>query len=67
LKLNAYVDQVLVEDKRAVGVRLRGGKQILALQAVVSNASVWDKLKLLPDETVPESGWTARQASSPRY
>lgn len=63
LKLNAHVEQVLVEGKRAVGVRLRGGKEIRARQAVVSNASVWDTLKLLPDQAVPKSYRTSRQAT----
>ena len=48
MMLNAHVEQVLVEGKRAVGVRLRGGKLLRARRAVVSNASVWDTLKLLP-------------------
>lgn len=63
LLLNAHVEQVLVEGKRAVGVRLRGGKQIGARQAVVSNASVWDTLKLLPDEAVPKSFRNSGQAT----
>lgn len=48
LLLSAHVEQVLVEGKRAVGVRLRGGKEVRSRRAVVSNASVWDTLKLLP-------------------
>ncbi len=53
LLLNAHVEQVLVENDRAVGVRLRNGKQIRAKKAVISNASVWDTLKLLPPEALP--------------
>lgn len=41
LVLNTYVEQVLVENHRAVGVRLRSGREIRASKAVVSNASVW--------------------------
>lgn len=63
LRLNAHVEQVLVEGKRAVGVRLRGGKEIRVRQAVVSNASVWDTLKLLPDHAVPKSYRISRQAT----
>ncbi|HAZ47106.1 MAG TPA: carotene isomerase, partial [Cyanobacteria bacterium UBA11371] len=48
LILNAHVEQVLVENNQAVGVRLRNGKEIRAKKAVISNASVWDTLKLLP-------------------
>lgn len=52
---NAHVEQVLVENKRAVGVRLRNGKQIRAHKAVVSNASIWDTLPLIPDGALPNS------------
>lgn len=63
LLLNAHVEQVLVEGSRAVGVSLRGGKQIRARRAVVSNASVWDTLKLLPEKAVPKSYQKARAAT----
>jgi carotene isomerase len=55
LRRNAHVEQILVKNSRAVGVRLRGGEEILARRAVVSNAVIWDTLKLLPDEVVPSS------------
>ncbi|MFB2897825.1 phytoene desaturase family protein [Aerosakkonemataceae cyanobacterium BLCC-F50] len=54
LILNAHVEQVLVKNDRAVGVRLRNGKEITANKAVVSNASVWDTLKLIPEGAVPK-------------
>ncbi|QSJ16146.1 NAD(P)/FAD-dependent oxidoreductase [Nostoc sp. UHCC 0702] len=63
LILNAHVEQVLVEGKRAVGVRLRDGQEIRARKAVVSNTSVWDMLKLLPQETLPKRFRTRRQAT----
>ncbi|NET30754.1 MAG: NAD(P)/FAD-dependent oxidoreductase [Cyanothece sp. SIO1E1] len=63
LKLNAHVEQILVEHKRAIGVRLRGGKTVRARRAVVSNASVWDTLKLLPEGAVPQRFLTQRQAT----
>lgn len=63
LLLNAHVEQVLVENNRAIGVRLRGGKEVRARRAVVSNASVWDTLKLLPKSTIPESFRTKRQTT----
>ena len=50
LSLNAHVDTILKENNRAVGVKLRGGKEIKARLGVISNASVWDTLKLIPDE-----------------
>ncbi len=64
LILGAHVEQVLVEGDRAVGVRLRGGEEIRARRAVVSNASVWDTLKLLPDKAVPKQ-FRAKRASTP--
>ncbi|KAI3428469.1 hypothetical protein D9Q98_007294 [Chlorella vulgaris] len=65
--LRTHVDSIVVEGGRAAGVRLRpkggGGGQgdsaagtvIRARKAVVSNASVWDTLKLLPQGAVPEA------------
>lgn len=57
LMLRSHVEQVLVEGSgsgRATGVTLRGGGTIKARKAVISNASVWDTLKLLPPSAVPE-------------
>ena len=48
LKLNAHVKEILLDSDQAVGVRLRSGEEILATKAVISNASIWDTLKLLP-------------------
>lgn len=52
--------QVLVEDEKAVGVRLKrrggGGKRggvIRARRAVVMNADRWAAAKLLPEGTIP--------------
>ena len=63
LMLNAHVEQVLVEGNRAVGVRLRGGKEMRSRRAVVSNASVWDTLKLLPSGSVPKRFREKRQVT----
>lgn len=63
LMLNAHVEQVVVEGDRAVGVRLRGGKQIRSRRAVVSNASIWDTLKLLPEDAIPKGFRAKRQAT----
>lgn len=38
VRLNSHVDEILVENNRAVGVKLSSGKVIRAKQAVVSNA-----------------------------
>ena len=53
LLLRSHVEEIIVENKRAVGVKLRGGKEIRA-NTVISNASVWDTLKLIPSESVPQ-------------
>ena len=55
LLLNSHVERVLVENNRATGVKLKNGKSIVATKAVISNASVWDTLKLLPDGALPKS------------
>ena len=63
LILNAHVEEVVVKGGRAVGVLLRNGEEIRAKQAVISNASVWDTLKLLPEGTVSKSFRQQRQAT----
>ena len=41
--VNQHVDEILIENGSAVGVRLRkGGKVVKAKKAVISNLSVWD-------------------------
>ena len=52
---NAHVERVLVEQNKAVGVRLRNGQEIRASQAVVSNASIWNTLSLIPEGVLPQS------------
>ncbi len=63
LLLKAHVEEIIVENNRAVGVNLRGNKQIRATKAVISNASVWDTLKLLPSKAVPQSFRQQRQTT----
>ncbi len=53
LRRNAHVEQILVKNGRATGVQLRGGEEIIARKAVVSNAILWDTLKLLSPEVLP--------------
>jgi phytoene dehydrogenase-like protein len=49
LEYSAHVEEILVEDGRAVGVKLRRkGKIMKAKRAVISNASVWDTMKIIP-------------------
>ena len=53
--LNAHVDKITVDPSgRADGIILRdSGKVIKAKKAIVSNATNWDTIKLLPKESVP--------------
>jgi phytoene dehydrogenase-like protein len=55
VRLKAPVAQILVERQRAVGVQLKNGEQIQARHAVVSNASGWDTVNLLPPTERPTS------------
>ncbi|GMH06772.1 hypothetical protein Nepgr_008612 [Nepenthes gracilis] len=55
LSLRTHVDRVVIENGRAVGVGLRSGQFIRAKKAIVSNASMWDTLNLLPKEAIPKS------------
>eukprot|EP00428_Durinskia_dybowskii_P021294 CAMPEP_0170201422 /NCGR_PEP_ID=MMETSP0116_2-20130129/164_1 /TAXON_ID=400756 /ORGANISM="Durinskia baltica, Strain CSIRO CS-38" /LENGTH=324 /DNA_ID=CAMNT_0010451631 /DNA_START=21 /DNA_END=995 /DNA_ORIENTATION=+ len=45
--VNCHVDEILVENNRAVGIKLAGGKVVHARQAVVSNADPYITNKLL--------------------
>ncbi|KAL9677008.1 hypothetical protein QQ045_005232 [Rhodiola kirilowii] len=55
LSLRSHVKNIVIENGRATGVNLRSGQFIRAKKAVVSNASMWDTLNLLPKEVVPDS------------
>ena len=46
LLLNTHVEQIVVDNGRAVGVKLRrSGKVVKSKRAVISNASIWDTCK----------------------
>jgi phytoene dehydrogenase-like protein len=47
VELQAHVDSITVANGRAAGVSLRGGRRVTASKAVVSNASIWDTLRLV--------------------
>lgn len=50
VEVNSHVKQIIVEDGMAVGVELRRkGAVVRAKRAVISNASIWDTLKLIPE------------------
>jgi phytoene dehydrogenase-like protein len=55
LSLKSHVENIVIENGKAVGVKLRNGQFVRARKAVVSNASMWDTLKLLPPGALPES------------
>ena len=63
LLLSAHVAEIIVEQNRAVGVRLRDGKEIRATRSLISNASVWDTLKLLPKNVLPQEFYRSRKAT----
>lgn len=65
LRCNAEVSQILVKERRAVGVRLASGEEIAA-DIVVSNAdSAWTYRYLLPPEV--RRRWTDRKIERSRY
>jgi len=64
LRCQAPVEQILIEGGRAVGVRLRGGEILRARSGVVSNASPWDTLNLLPEAALPRR-WREQVQSTP--
>ena len=62
LLLGTHVDRVLIESRRATGVVSSNGDTIRASKAVVSNASIWDTLKLVPDDALPQTFRQKRQS-----
>lgn len=65
IKTGAHVTQIMTKGGTATGVRLRSGEVIKARCAVVSNASVWDTLKLIPAGVLPAKFSERRQATPP--
>ncbi|CAL5379931.1 unnamed protein product [Camellia sinensis] len=55
ISFKSHVENIVVENGQAVGVKLRSGQFVRAKKAVVSNASMWDTLDLLPKEVIPKS------------
>ncbi len=65
IRCNATVDQILVSNGKAHGVRLASG-ETMAADIVVSNAdAAWTYRKLLPPET--RRRWTDRKLDRARY
>ncbi|CAA6660174.1 unnamed protein product [Spirodela intermedia] len=48
--VRGHVEKIIVENGRATGVKLRSGQV-----TVVSNASMWDTLNMLPQDVIPSS------------
>jgi len=48
LRLGTTVSELLIEDKKCVGVRLKNGDVVRAREAVISNAPIWQTSALLP-------------------
>ena len=70
LQLNAHVDEILMENGRAVGVRLKNGNVVKARKAVVSNATPFDTVKLMPpsdDEPKKLTKWRNDLGTLPRH
>jgi phytoene dehydrogenase-like protein len=64
LRCRAAVREIRIEGNRAVGVELESGERLDARLGVVSNASPWDTLGLLPQEGVP-ARWRRNTAATP--
>jgi prolycopene isomerase len=65
----ARVNEIVLEQGRAVGVRLASG-QVLRAKRIVSNATRWDTFeKLLPSTALPpkEARWQQRYRKSPSF
>jgi len=70
LQLNAHVNEIIVENGRAVGVRLKNGKVVNAKKAVVSNATPFDTVKMLGTTQELPSGvdtWRKELGKLPRH
>ena len=65
IRTGAHVTQINTKEGKATGVRLRSGEMISARQAVISNASVWDTLKLLPVGSAPDKFVEKREQIPP--
>lgn len=65
--LSSHVERIVLESGRAVGVQLRGSRRriLRAKRAVISNASIWDTTRLLPQEALTDQQRDARM-NTPR-
>jgi phytoene dehydrogenase-like protein len=67
LELGTHVEEIIVEgegkEKRATGVRTRDGKVYKANKAVISNATLWDTVPMLPPDAMPRE-WIEEATST---
>ena len=64
LRLSTAARNIMVEGGRAIGVVLSDGSELRCRRGVISNASPWDTLDLLPEPSVPQR-WLRRQRTTP--
>lgn len=69
LDTRRHVSRVDVSNGRAAGVTLKSGHRIRARQAVVSNATVWDTMRLLEDDSLSaaQRAWKEKSAQIPEH
>lgn len=65
LVLSSHVQEIVLQGGRATGVVLRDGTYIKARKAVISNASTWDTMRLLPKGSLPLE-YQERSESTPQ-
>lgn len=55
--VRSHVDQIIVENGRAAGVKLKNGSRVRAKKSVISNLSIWDLLQsgILSTTELPSS------------
>lgn len=64
LRLNTSVQEIQLDGDRAVGVVLGDGSVLRSRRGVISNASPWDTVALLPEQSRPQR-WLRRQRATP--
>lgn len=70
VRLRSHVEELIVENNEAKGVRLRGGHIVHAREAVISNATMWDTYyHLVPKGALPASflDEVARAPATPSF
>ena len=63
LRLRTPIEEILVEDGRAVGVLTAKGHEVRA-SSVICNLSAWDMVKLLPSK-IAKSSWCQDRSEMP--